>query len=208
MAKVASITLTGPWSKLTAIMSPAVASGRIAREMGNATRANGAIVRKEIRRTLQRGLNPANAPLTVMIKGSSKPGVDSGELFKAITSVVIDHYTAEIGVRKGNPEADYARMLHDGGRIKVTQKMRTMFGYLADVSAGNRSESELTGRAAELYRRRPGGWRALRESTTHIRIPARPFIAQTMDDESIKRRIGRNWLKAWSAGLAGERFKI
>lgn len=205
---VAGVTLTGPWSKLSSMLSPSVASGRIAREMRNATRSNGAIARKAIRKHIQSGLSPANEPLTIMIKGSTKPGVTGrGELFKAITSVVIDPYTAEVGVKKGDPEANTAIVVHEGARIKVTPKMRAMFGYLADVSDGGRPASALSGRAAELYRMRPGGWKALKQSTTHIRIPGRPFIEQALDDETLRRKLAHNWLSAWAAGLAGKRFK-
>jgi hypothetical protein len=207
MASAGGITYYGPWAKLAAMLDPGVTNPRISREMGRATRINGLIVRKAIRAELKSGMAPANAPLTVFIKGSSKPGIDHGEMFKAITSVVINPFMAEIGVKKGDNAGSSALAVHEGATIRVTPKMRAMFGYLADVSAGKRDASRLTGRAAQLYRRRPGGWKALKQSTTHIRIPARPFIAQAMEHPGLRAKIGHNWTAAWAAGLVNKRFK-
>lgn len=202
------ITLTGPWSKLGTALNPSAVSGHLRAQMHNATSANGAIARRAIRDHIKGGVSPADSPLTVFIKGSSKPVVDSpGGIFQSIASVVIDPFTVEVGVKKGDRSADYARVVHEGARIKVTPAMRAMFGYLADVSDGKRDASELTGRAADLWRRRPGGWKALKHSTTHIRIPGRPFIEEALDNDALRKKLGENWLRAWAAGLVGETFR-
>jgi len=208
MAAVARVTLTGPWTKVASLLHPTGASARIKREIGNATSANGRLAVKAIRKVIQGGMSPANAPLTVLIKGSSKPiaGV-SGELFKAIACEKINAYTAEVGVRKGDPEANSAIVAHEGARIKVTGKMRAMFARLADVSDGSSPASILTGRAAELWRQRPGGWHALKQGTTHIKVPGRPFIQKALDDDTVRQKMGHNWLAAWAAGLNNTRFK-
>lgn len=203
-----SVRKTGGWARFGALIDPAKANGRMRSNMRNATSHNAKLFAKQIRKVIQGGVAPANAALTIFIKKSSKPlaGPDA-LLFKAIAHKTLDPYTAEVGVKKGDASVNSAMVAHEGARIPVTPSMRAMFAYLADASDGNRSPGVLTGRAAELWRKRPGGWKALKKSTTHIVVPGRPFIKLAIEDKSARKTAARNWSYAYAAALAGKVWK-
>lgn len=200
-----TVRLDSSWATMSALLNPSIVSRRVRNNVAKATSRNGAILRKQMRAELKTSIPPVLAPLTTFIKGSSKSGVDRGALFKAITSQAINWHTAEAGVRKGTKEANYAVVFHEGARIPVTSKMRGMFAALAAVSNGQSPSSSLTGRAAELYKRRPNrGWKPLRTTTTHIKVPGRPFARQAFEDDATRRKIARNWSNAFAAAIAGK----
>lgn len=201
----ASIKLSSNWREISTMLSPAKVDARVRLNVRSATAYNAGLVRKQARSVIQGGMEPKNAALTKFIKRSSKPLADNAELYKAITSIVTNAFTAEIGVRKGDSTANTAVAVHEGARVKVTPAMRAMFARLHEVSEGGASPSTLTGRAAELWKRRPRrGWKPLRKGTTHIRIPPRPFMAVAMDDKAMLDRMAKAWSDAYAASIAGE----
>ena len=149
-------------------------------------------------------MKPGNAPLTIAVKGSSKPGVDKGELFKAITYKVLSPYTAEVGVLKGDKTVNIAIAFHEGATIPVTPAMRGLFAALASASQGK--ATNLGPRAQELFGRYKG-WKGLRASTTHIKIPGRPFIRKALEDPANKARVYQNWHQALlaAASMSGKK---
>ncbi|MCH7726058.1 MAG: hypothetical protein IH991_06200, partial [Planctomycetes bacterium] len=158
---------------------------------------NGKLAERAIRRAIQSGGLDANAELTIMIKGSSKPLVDSGVgLFQAITSKVLDERTVFAGVLRTEAKFNIAIALHEGTEIKVTPAMRGMFFWLWQASIGAIPSSRLEGRASELWERAPGGWAPLKEGTSHIIIPSRPFMKQAFADGALKRKAKENWQMA------------
>jgi hypothetical protein len=202
------IKVTKQWVKLRKILEVSTAKPNVEKALSKATSVNGLFVRREIRtniRTAKYALDrPGNAPLTSFIKGSTKPLVDRGELFKAISSRKLNPTTVEVGVKKGSPHVDIAVVTHEGAIIPVTKKMRGLFARLADVSAGKRSPNTLTGRALELWERRPeqGGWKALKAGTTAIKIPKRPYIKEVVEHYDVRAHVFENWKQAAAAGLA------
>lgn len=182
------------------------------RRIREATALNAKLAEKAQRKVLQSGkaLDP-NAPLTNMIKGGSgkgrftkgsKPGVDGGDLFAGITSRVVDDFTAFVGVLRTSKEYNVAITVHEGDSIAVTGRMRGMFFYLWKASAGELDPSTLTGRAADLWKRRPGGWKPLAESTSAIVIPGRPWPKFAFEDEGFKATVQRNWQLAVGRAFA------
>jgi hypothetical protein len=167
-----------------------------------ATTLNGKIGEAVLRKVIQSGgkLKP-NAPLTKSIKGSSKPLVDSGLTFQAITSKVQDDFTVFIGVLRTSEKYHLVVTLHEGETIRVTPAMRGMFFNLWRASIGEIDSSKLTGRAAELWKRKPGGWYPLREDTQVIVIPARPFMRIAFSDPQFKKLVRDNWSKAIAASF-------
>lgn len=161
-----------------------------------ATALNGKVVEAAMRKVLQSGRLRANAALTIAIKKSSKPLVDQGTLFQSITSQVVDDFTAFVGVLRSSPAYDLVQTLHEGVRIKVTQKMRGLFYMLWRASTGNIDSGRLTGRAAELWARMPGGWFPLAASTKVIVIPPRRFILAAFRAKGVIDQCRRNWEKA------------
>jgi len=174
------------------------------RHMAKATELNGMTAAKALRETIatSRGM-AANAALTVFIKGSSKPLVDFADLYGSQTYEVVDEYTVFAGVLKQDEEGfNLAQALHDGFQTKVTPAMRGMFFYLWKASTGAIRPDQLTGRAAELWNRRPGGWYPLEDGTTVITTPGRPWVSITLNDASFKAKIMLNWEQAIEAVFA------
>ena len=65
-----------------------------------------------------------NSPITVILKGSSTPLVDKGDLFQGITYQVVDPYTLRLGVlrqRSGTQVVNVGLIVHEGATINVKQ---------------------------------------------------------------------------------------
>jgi hypothetical protein len=175
----------------------------LTKHMRRATELNGLVAVRALRQTIQSSSGLAsNAALTVFIKGSSKPLVDHGDLYQSQTYQVVNDFTVWVGVRRQSDEGfDLARALHDGYQVKVTPAMRGMFMALFQVSQGKLPASELTGRAAELWERRPGGWFPLKPETTVLTTPGRPWVTATFQDGSLKEKTKTNWELAVQAAF-------
>lgn len=160
-----------------------------------ATQLNGKLAEAEMRKQIQKGVNPRNSDLSQAIKGGDKPLVDSSELFNAITSVVQSDTEVFVGVTRKSGAYNVAAIVHEGATIRVTPAMRGMFFFLWKASVGEMDPSKLTGRAAELFQRFQD-WRPLAASTTVIVIPARPFVELTFDSPRLKGIARYNWERA------------
>lgn len=207
-----SVKLAGDWDKLKFLISAAHFKPAMQAAIGRATAINALIIKREVRKNLKTGSyatgREKNRPLTMMIKGSSRALVDTGQLFQAITSKVNSWDSAEIGVARTSRQKNTALIVHEGSVVKVSAKMRALFIVLAEASDGTRDPSSLRGRAAELYARQPKGWKALKPSTKVIKIPPRPFIREVVESSAIAKRIAENWLEAASASIAGVKPKL
>lgn len=220
----------GDWQKMRALLNPTKFQAALKKNIRRATEINALIILKEIRKRVQEGGYSANAALTVLIKGSSKPLVGTGddELFKAVTHEMVNDFSAFIGVLKsargksGEPMVDVAAVIHEGMTIKVTDKMRGLFIALADATrpperkwdkdpatgrftsrTATRKETPLTGRAKEIFDQIKGRGQVkpLKPSTTQIVIPPRPFIKSVFEDPKIQKRIQENWKKAIDSAI-------
>jgi hypothetical protein len=171
-----------------------------------ATALNGKVGEALLRKAIQSGakLKP-NARLTKLIKRSKKPLVDQGLLFQSVTSVVHDDFTVFVGVLRKSEGYNLIETLHEGKEIKVTPEMRGMFFMLWRASIGEIDPSKLTGRAAELWKRMPGGWKPLAADTVVIIIPSRPFIRIAFSNTQMIKQVRDNWKKALAASFAEQK---
>lgn len=184
-------TLTGRWAEYGRKLSPARFNRALNKTVPKALDLAGFEMRKVMRHSMSSGKFKRNAALTITIKGSTKPLIDFGDMFAAVTHVVNRATGREvfIGVlhtaksRDGKSLTNIGYHLHEGVRIPVTAKMRRMFFYLALASEGTVSPSDLTGRAAVLFKRNQN-WLPLKDTTTHIVIPGRPWIRRSFDQKS------------------------
>jgi len=173
---------------------------RLARNVRRATKLNALAAVKEMRATIQSGGFKANAPLTVALKGSSKPLVASGDLFQSISIEQINDDEIFVGVLRTEEGFDLVNIVHNGAVIPVTPAMRWMFMLLAKASDGTMDPSKLEGRAAELFSQFQG-WKPLAESTTTIIIPERPFAVVAFSKESLVKLCRENWEAAVLAAM-------
>lgn len=192
MARVkASLTLIG-FNELKDRLDPKKFNRRIRKHVGRATLRNALVGMSRAKRDIQSGKFTPNAPTTVALKGSSKPLVDTGELFKSITGEAVAWNVALIGVLKNravrNKETGkvedlimVAKILHDGAVVPVTAAMRRLFFRLA--------------------RTKPGVV-PLSSRTRVLVIRPRPFLQGVLDRSEI-RKYKANWSAAVRRALAG-----
>jgi hypothetical protein len=174
---------------------------RLIRNIARATKLNALAAQKKMREVIQSGDFKANAPLTVALKGSSKPLVAGGDLFQSITSEEINDDEIFVGVlRSADGGYDVVDIVHNGATIPVTPAMRWMFMLLAKASEGKMDPGKLEGRAAELFSQFQG-WKPLAPSTTAILIPARPFAVVTFNSPDLIKLCQDNWAAAVQAAM-------
>jgi phage gpG-like protein len=157
-----------------------------------------------------------NKHLTIMIKHSATPLVDTGQLFQAITMDWRNNFELSVGVNrktnwKGN-EVNLARLLHEGGRIKITPAMRSMFYFLWAKAMGFSTVNgkivfndsgdpiRLSPRAEELWQRNKV-WFPLPKNRNFIEIPKRPFLKYAFMNAEYKKDIKKVWktaLESWA----------
>ena len=200
-----SFKLTPGFKKLESLLKPSRFQADLNRNIGKALQLNGQVAVRAVRKTIQGSVAPANAGLTTFIKGSSKPLVDNGDLFKAITSKKVGPLAMFVGVLRSNRSFNIAVVVHNGARIRVTDKMRGMFFALALASAGKLDPEKLKGRAAELWAKRKGGWKPLGAGKGLITIPKRPFIEITFGDSGMKKKMTKNFTKAAALAFGGKK---
>jgi hypothetical protein len=168
---------------------------RLKKEVERAMAANCLLADAAITAAINSGTGfKANRPLTVRIKGSSRPLVDGGDLVNSINYKVINWKEARIGVLRskkvkkegGGTEdlASVAKIVHDGATIKVTQKMRWFF--------------------MRMWRENPERWKPLHPNTKVIVIPPRRFLEAAVSDKLVP-QMKLNWEAAIWRALHGEK---
>lgn len=198
MAKTVNYKRTGDWKKLLRALDGNTVHPIIEKHLKNASKLNGKVaerfIRQEIKTSNFSGEGKTNALLTTQIKKSTKPLVDAGaQLYASITSVQDAKGTVFAGVLKVNPFYNLARAIHDGVTIDVTDKMRNLFLVLfyASFQLFGYSGDKLTGRAKELWDRKPGGWFPIKKDK--INIPERPFIMNAFRRSKLRDIAIKNW---------------
>src|SRR4029077_7451310 len=91
------LKLTGAWKKLSPTLDPKKFDEAISKNVGMATQFNGQLMSAEIRKRIRQKKYAANSSMTVLIKKSSTPLIDDGDLWGAITSKNIDEFTVFVG---------------------------------------------------------------------------------------------------------------
>jgi len=175
-------------------------SRRLQRNVRRATALNALAAAKKMREVIQSGKLKANAPLTMAVKGSTKPLVAGGDLFQSITVQKINEDEHFVGVLRTEGDFNLVAILHEGATIPVTPAMRWMFLMLAKASDGTMDPSKLEGRASELFAQFQG-WKPLGASTTAIVIPERPFVRITFESPDLIALCKANWAAACQAAL-------
>ncbi len=189
------------WQRYFKALDPKKFKGAMRKELRRAAKLNGALVEREIRDVIKSGAFDDNADLTISIKGSTKPLVDRSQLFKSITSLVVSDVISFTGVLRTDGAFNIAQLLHDGGTIGVTPKMRGLFSVLWKASKGSLDPSKLTGAAEQLFSRKQEGWFPLKATTDAIVVPARPFILKAFASSRLASLVKANWNDAVARAL-------
>lgn len=193
--------LKGGWAKLEMALDPSRLDKNMRRHLRRANRLNGKIMEAAIREVISSGKGMVtNRALTAHIKGENKPLVGpNNSIFQAVTSVVEGDLTVFAGILATNSVFNIAETIHEGTDINVTSAMRGMFFMLWKASSGQ--SVNLTGRAAELFAQQSDGWFPLKDSTSVIVIPSRPFVQQAFKAAGLVAKIRENWTMAIQAAI-------
>lgn len=171
----------------------------INKHLVRATTRNGNQVAALARQIIKSSPYAKNADLTIALKKSSRPLVNTATLFKAITSQRISDFEVFVGVMRTDKSYNIAETLHGSigteysKLIPVTSKMRMMFFLLYKASIDPKFIDKLEGRAKELWALKSGGWSPLSRDTTEIKIPSRPFMEITIRDPKTIALVKKNW---------------
>ena len=149
--------LTGDWKKISSILDPAKLKKSIRQCAAKVGNYGASEVKKGIVSGSPGGQTFAPlSPFTIAQKGSSKPLINHGDLLGSVNYQVFnDNDSVFIGVKKGVKRSDgedavqIAAVHEFGCTIAVTPKMRAYLHYQG------------------IH---------LKAETTHIHIPARPFL--------------------------------
>ncbi len=162
--------LYGDWNRIENILNPKRLMSIFHRAAARVGNYGAAMIQKGIVSGAPGGKAFApNSPATIMLKGSSKPLIDKGDLLGSVTYEVLDNGNGVfIGVKSGK-EANIAAVHEFGCTIGVTPKMRA---YLHHIGIH------------------------LRGSTQYIHIPARPFLSPIFQSEEFLSMVKDIYIKA------------
>jgi len=188
------LRLVGGWDKYIRKLSP-VSQAKIRRASDLATRINALYMVREIRKRITAGNYIDNAEMTVEIKDSSKPLVDSGRLFQAVTHRRIAPSVYFVGVLRTSKAYNTALIVHQGAEITVTTKMEQMFFLLWLVTTGKMNISDLKSERARALARKAkkSGGTIIPISGGTIHIPERKFIHEPFLDPALRAKMKLFW---------------
>lgn len=188
-----SISLEGDWDKWR--KWALAADGKLAEAAERGTKKATLYVMTEIHNRIRGAKYRKLSPLTSTIKSlegfSQTPLVRRGALLRAITRDVISPYEGVVGINKQAKGArgrdpvtgkfttaeiaNVAYTLHEGARIRITDKMKRAFMR----------------RITRLMKNAGGGslMKKRGSSKGFIRIPPRPFIKDVFDDFMVLQKV-------------------
>lgn len=161
-----------------ALLSPRIVRKVLREQVNLANKRLGPKFVAKVRDEIKQGQYASNARLTELLKGSTKPLVDDGDLWASVNSRQQGSWEFHVGVKRQSGRDARGRfkegvaiglVLHEGVTIKVTPQVRAFF----------------RAKAAETR----GLVKPLKSSTGQIRIPARPFLKAALVDDTAKVRV-------------------
>lgn len=140
----AEIKLGTEWRDLIDAIDAPKFEARLYRGARIASERVGQYFQREARRAIRRRDYVRNSPITVIMKGSSTPLVDGGDLFQGLTYEVPEPFNVRLGVMRrkvGDKAINVAAILHEGATIDVgkhPQVRRAVFAKLRDQLSADR----------------------------------------------------------------------
>lgn len=167
---------------------------QLRKELSKAGRLAGLKIKAIMRQKIREGIAPKNADMTKDIKGSTKSLVDTGRLFKAITSQSggsLDDFEIRVGVKRSNEAANIAKIVHDGNVQTITRKQEVLFKMLWLASVGRRVTLR-SERGRQILAQAKGVIAPLKEGQVVV-IPPRPFGLITLRDPRVKQIVNEEF---------------
>jgi hypothetical protein len=226
------IRLTGAWDAYLKAMDARDFRARLARRLATAADRVGRTFVASVRREIRAGVYAPNSPVTVILKGSSKPLVDKGDLFQSMTYQVDGPYHLNMGViraKSGDKLVNVALIVHEGATINVKQHpkvrakvwamIRSKLSPEALAALNRRQRASVSSAAGTLGLSKKGHrwterqrrwWFASHPSTAGSGpardvwiIPARPYLARVAESSDFQRMIGDTYAQAVQAAFSG-----
>lgn len=188
-----TITLGKDWQRLLKASNPARFRKLLAANMRIATEKNGIDVMNCIRRKVQEAKFDPNSELTKLLKGSTKPLIDTSTLANNISYELENAFVAMAGTNRNREGANIAYTLHEGATLKMTDERRRWLARAIAI-AYKKMGKDYQGKEGTGYTYAGGvasPTRGKSSSFGAIIIPGRPFIVSAFDDALIKRILER-----------------
>ena len=171
------IKLAGDWQKYRAWTLAFQGKLNIASRIATRRAVQSALSR--IVRRMKAGRYKKLAPLTLFLRQlegyGDTPLMKTGALVRAITTDVVNDYMGQVGVLRsaksssGEDFSNVALLLHDGGRIRITDAMRRSFMKRMGILAAKNGVSLLKRRGSKK---------------NVLRIPPRRYIEEIFEDQA------------------------
>jgi len=198
--KKTGLKLSNSWEILNRELKASTHKRNLRKNVKKATKRVGQVAEKEMKNTIMSGDYHKNSSLTIALKHSRQPLVDTGGMKDSVTFRAINDYSVFVGILKSNAAFKNAVTVHGynskGATIKVTDAMRRLFSVLEDAYHGRILPNQLQGRAAELWKKHQGPWNALSPSTTQIKLRPRPFVKKPVAKKTLRTEIKRLWAES------------
>lgn len=232
-ADLATLKLTGAWSSYLKVLDPVEFQHRLEHEVRRANQRIGIQFQARARRAIRDGKYHPNSPITVILKGSSKPLVNKGDLVQQISYDQPTWNEVRVGLIKqktGAKPINLGHILHEGATIDVTlhpNVRRKVWAMVRDALGPGRRLNQLqrqsVGAAATSLgmalggkkpRKKPMSKRQLAAMWANVPsvsgggkkiwvIPARPFIREPLEDGAFQKWVRGEWVAAASRALFG-----
>jgi hypothetical protein len=192
-----TITLSKDWQRLLKASNPSRFRKLLTAHMRVATERNGVDVMNCIRRKVQEAKFDPNSELTKLLKGSSKPLINSSTLARNINYALENAFVGLAGTNRNREGANIAYVLHEGATLKMTDERRRWLAR-AIAMAYKKMGRDYQGKEGTGYTYSGGvasPTRGKSNSFAALIIPSRPFIESAFDDALIKRILER-WSEA------------
>lgn len=181
----------GDWKAWEEVLSARGFTQRLDTEVDRANQRIGLDAVAAIRRSIRSGDYEPNSALTVAIKGSSKPLVDTGDLNRRITHDVEKGRRAVwVGLKRNEGKTSVAEKLHDG--------------FVIDLEAHPGIRQAVFAKLREKGRMfRPGN--QLASGSKRWVVPPRPFITGPLAGPEMQAKIRQHYHEAFGRALRNAR---
>lgn len=173
------VDLVGDWTAFNDAIDPDKFKARLESRLAVANRRIGAQFRATSQRWIRSRKFEPNSPITIILKGSSAPLVDGGDLFQQLTWDSPNPYELRLGVvrqRAGDDLVNVGLIVHEGATINVGLHPQVRRKVWAMVSEALRRSNTLNPRQAKSVGAAAESLGSGAQAQDVWVIPGRPFI--------------------------------
>jgi hypothetical protein len=231
---VATLKLTGAWASYLKVLDPVEFQERLEHEVRRANDRIGRQFMARARRAIRDGKYAPNSPITVILKGSSKPLVDKGDLAQQISYEIVSWNEVRVGLTRakvGSKNVNLGMILHEGATIDVEKHpavRRRLWAMVREALGPGRKlngrQRASIGAAAQSLGMALGGKKPRKKPMSKRQlgamwaskgkvpgtgkkvwvIPARPFIREPLTDAAFTKWVRGEWVAAAGRALFGD----